>query len=692
MSSNQRVVHCNEKEQGKLLLFKQGINDPINRLSSWSSEHDCCEWKGVQCHNTTGRITSLDLNSIMYNESASFKGEINLSLLLQIEFLNYLDLSANNFTNVSIQPSHNNITISTKLHHLDLSYNQYLHIDNLHWLSQLPSLKHLDLTSVNLEKETNWLEIVAMLPKLLELLLSNCELNNIHSSLKYVNLTSLVVLDLSHNNFNSEFPQWLNLRKIKTPCATQEPTQRINSKLAGKSLILSGFRYPFQSRGIFQKALDNFSTYLLYLLEIISYFEFHMDANWIPSFQLEDIDLSNTVLGSKLPAWLYTQNSLHTLDISSTGISLIDEDKFPSFVAGIEYLYLLNNSISADISNVILSARVIRLDHNNFTGKLPSISTKAVLFDVSHNSFSRGFPNSWVNWTELFYIKMESNKLTGELPPDMSNLTELLFINLENNEFSGKIPRMPPNSEILILKSNQFEGNIPPQLCNLSDLYILDFSHNKLSGSIPQCLHKIANTVSGEIEWSWTIDLSANNLSGEILEKLFRLVEIRSLNLSHNHLTGKIPNMIGDMRNLESLDLSYNQLVGEIPQSMAGLTFLEVLNLSYNNFNGQVPQGPQLQSFEGWSYVGNPELCGVPLTKNCTQEENLHKTKQHVEDNSFRDSLYLGMGVGFAMGFWGLCGSLFLSRTWRHAYFQFLNHVVDKIHLTVALKFRNFGG
>ncbi|KAF1891036.1 hypothetical protein Lal_00001172 [Lupinus albus] len=628
MSSNHSVVQCNEMDQDKLLLFKQGINDPINRLSSWSSEHGCCEWKGVHCHNTTGRITSLDLNSNMYNESASFKGEINLSLLLQLEFLNYLDLSSNNFTNVSIQPTHNNnITISTKLHYLDLSNNQYLHIDNLHWLSQLPSLKHLDLRSVNLEKQTNWLEIVAMLPKLLELLLSNCELNNIHSSLKYVDLTSLTDLDLSQNNFNSEFPQWLNLPNLRYLSLRGNQLKGSIPNWLGNisSLMDLDFRSNLLTGNLPESLGQLFNLFTLFVgnnslsgtlsekhfynlsqlsnLDLSgSDFEFHMDANWIPSFQLEDIDLSNTVLGSKIPAWLYTQSSLGTLDISSTGISSIDEDKFPSFVAGIEYLYLSNHSISADISNVILCVSVTCLDHNNFTGKLPSISAKADVFDVSHNSFSGGFPSSWVNGTELFYIDMESNKLTGELPPDMSNLTELLFINLENNEFSGKIPRMPPNSEMLILKSNQFEGNIPPQLCNLSALHILDFSHNKLSGSIPQCLHKIANMVSGENDSSWysfreltfnlvmkgqglkyryigllrTIDLSAKNLSGEIPEKLFRLVKIESLNLSHNHLTGTIPNMIGDMKNLESLDLSYNQLVGEIPQSMAGLTFLEV--------------------------------------------------------------------------------------------------------------------
>ncbi|KAK2387420.1 receptor protein EIX2 [Trifolium repens] len=66
-----------------------------------------------------------------------------------------------------------------------------------------------------------------------------------------------------------------------------------------------------------------------------------------------------------------------------------------------------------------------------------------------------------------------------------------------------------------------------------------------------------------------TIDLSANNLSGEVPLELYQLVQVQTLNLSHNNFIGTIPKTIGDMKNLESLDLSNNKLYGEIPQSRA---------------------------------------------------------------------------------------------------------------------------
>ncbi|KAF8394889.1 hypothetical protein HHK36_018827 [Tetracentron sinense] len=54
---------------------------------------------------------------------------------------------------------------------------------------------------------------------------------------------------------------------------------------------------------------------------------------------------------------------------------------------------------------------------------------------------------------------------------------------------------------------------------------------------------------------------------------------------------------------------------------LANLTFLSVLNLSYNNLVGRIPQGTQFQTFTEASFEGNGGLCGVPLTKNCTEAE-----------------------------------------------------------------------
>jgi Leucine-rich repeat (LRR) protein len=145
------------------------------------------------------------------------------------------------------------------------------------------------------------------------------------------------------------------------------------------------------------------------------------------------------------------------------------------------------------------------------------------------------------------------------------------------------------------------------------------------------------------------MDLSSNNLTGEIPEELTSLYGIRFLNLSNNHLHGKIPKKISNMTLLESLDVSTNQLTGVIPQSMASLTFLSYLNLSHNHFFGRIPSGTQLQSFSAQSFIGNQDLCGPPLTPSCIGDDSpleptLNADDERDENGGWVDKKWFYMG------------------------------------------------
>ncbi|KAG2688925.1 hypothetical protein I3760_09G115900 [Carya illinoinensis] len=193
-----------------------------------------------------------------------------------------------------------------------------------------------------------------------------------------------------------------------------------------------------------------------------------------------------------------------------------------------------------------------------------------------------------------------------------------------------------------------------------------------------------------------SLDLSNNNLSGEIPDNITSLSKFINMNLSANQLNGKIPENIGNMHDLESLDLSRNELSGPIPKSLSALNFLSHLNLSFNNLSGQVPYGKQLQTLNDPSiYEGNYLLCGPPLPNKCPGFETEPRGspgKGNGEDD--RDgkgvldspiSFYFCLVIGFIVGFWGVCGTLIIKTSWRLGYFRSFDHMKDKIYIFIMV-------
>ncbi|XP_028792844.1 receptor-like protein EIX2 [Neltuma alba] len=725
---------CHERDRSSLLSFKQGVVDPSNLLSSWSTLPDCCQWDGVQCdHNN--RVFGLSLSAeylrgyenayhrhyyvdrISNNHSESLRGEINLSSLLALEFLERLNLGDNDFERISMAPINNSVATHTHLPHnssklllLSLSYNIHLHIDNLHyWLSRLPSLTSLDLSGVHLPSETNWVQSLASLP-LNDLNLCDCNLTTSILPFQHANFSSLSYLDLSLNDLTFGLPNWLfNLSKDHL-----HSFYLSQCNLRGQIPDLSGYR------------------------------------------NLMSLDLSNNKLKGSIPKWLGQLHRLTILDLSNNSFHGSIPSDLLNASALLDYLDISfnnlsgplpnilgqnksANSIGVDISNLFpRTALKIFMSFNKFEGRLPRVQNWVQALDLSYNYFSGSLYSSLchseTNQSVLEYLDLSNNYLTQELPDCWNSRRYLVYIYLENNQLTGRVPAMMgsslPRLRALDLHNNDFSGDIPSTFNNCTYLVLLNLEENNFSGgSIPHCLHNATSLASlknvldfrtgprppsdytmptakefmkidlhikgQQLDYGKTlklvrsIDLSANRLSGEIPVQLFKLTKLQSLNLSYNYLIGEIPEQIGEMKDLESFDLSHNNLHGNIPQSMAGLSFLDVLNMSYNHFSGQIPLGTQLQSFDAWSYAGNPELCGPPLQKNCTIPDNTEKVEEN-EDDGFLKSLYLGMGVGFAVGFWVVSGSLLLNKAWRHSYFRFFNGVVDRIYVIVAIKLQRF--
>ncbi len=185
-------------------------------------------------------------------------------------------------------------------------------------------------------------------------------------------------------------------------------------------------------------------------------------------------------------------------------------------------------------------------------------------------------------------------------------------------------------------------------------------------------------------------------LTGVIPEGIVSLDGIINLNLSWNNLNGKIPYMIGAIKSLESLDLSKNNLYGEIPQSLSDLTYLSYLNLSYNNLTGRVPSGTQLCSLYDQNhhlYDGNDGLCGPPLQKSCYKYDASKQGYQIRSKQGFHiGSFSIGVTVGFMAGLWVVFYILLFKKSWRIAYFCFLDNMYDEVYVKAIVVWAKLTG
>ncbi len=109
-----------------------------------------------------------------------------------------------------------------------------------------------------------------------------------------------------------------------------------------------------------------------------------------------------------------------------------------------------------------------------------------------------------------------------------------------------------------------------------------------MSGPIPDLRHLRNLTV---------LQLSENQLSGEIPASLDSLTSLQQLTLDQNQLSGPIPDL-SHLRNLTVLQLSENQLSGEIPSSLGNLANLKIARFASNtdaegnpSLTGCVPVG-----------------------------------------------------------------------------------------------------
>eukprot|EP00250_Pteridium_aquilinum_P022161 c25313_g1_i2 orf=457-2898(+) len=276
--------------------------------------------------------------------------------------------------------------------------------------------------------------------------------------------------------------------------------------------------------------------------------------------------------------------------------------------------------------------QTLRLFNNNLIGRIEQFDLSKLqqltTFTVHHNNFIGSLPGGFTSRKKLVLFDVQNNNLSGPLPSntELHGLLNLRVLVMSSNKLSGQIPGWVwklPMLQVLDLSNNRFHSTMPTTVTHLN-YFKQDQSRNSnqttLYEEVPQTIKFTFQVLTYILNTRVFIDLSMNNLEGDITESFGDLLSLTGLNLSHNNIVGRIPASLGKLTNLDVLDLSHNNLTGGIPQELGQLGGLSTLDLSYNHLQGPIPTTNNLNTrYNYTSFEGNPSLCGTPLPKNCSK-------------------------------------------------------------------------
>lgn len=634
-------------------------------------------------------LSVLDLSDNHFSASSSSLLELPSALQhLDLSNAGVSGLVPNNFLAVYpnlvlLNLSHNNLSgslpenfpmSSGSLQILDMSFNNLTGtISELEFQNSCTSLIQFDISMNHLTSV-----IPSSLSNCTNLKTMNLSYNSFTGDIpqSFANLGSLERLDLSNNHLSGSIPSGLgnacgSLRHLKL--SSNNISGSIPDSLFSCSLLqLLDFSSNNLSSSIPGEVLKGLSS--LETLQLSNNFISGQFPSSISSCKnLKIADFSSNKLSGALPPEI------------CPGDSLLEELRIPDNMITGEIPPQLSNC--SKLRTIDISLNFLRGPIPAELGQLANLEQLMLWF----NSIDGRIPPELGQCRKLKNLILNNNFISGDIPPDLLKCRNLEWISLTSNKISGRIPRgfgWLSRLAVLQLANNSLSGEIPKELGNCSSLVWLDLNSNRLTGEIPARLGRqvgakatsgilsgntlafvrnVGNSckgVGGLLEFAgirperllqvptlktcdftrlysgaalsdWThyqtleyLDLSYNNLHGEIPAEFGNMLVLQVLDLAHNRLTGEIPSTLGQLRNLGVFDASHNKLRGTIPDSFSNLSFLVQIDLSDNELTGPIPSLGQLSTLPASQYANNPGLCGVPLPPCQVPESNVPATAQ----------------------------------------------------------------
>lgn len=166
----------------------------------------------------------------------------------------------------------------------------------------------------------------------------------------------------------------------------------------------------------------------------------------------------------------------------------------------------------------------LAISRNSFEGFISeehlSNLSNLVYLDLSFNSLAFNLSSQWVSPFQLEYILLRSCKLGPKFPHWTQTVGNFTFLDLSSNGISDSIPMsfwdFSPGLLYLNLSSNNIKGEIPNLSSNFIYYPAIDLSSNRFEGSIPRFLFHTSSVYLDRNKFSGTLSF-LNSIEGALM-------------------------------------------------------------------------------------------------------------------------------------------------------------------------------
>lgn len=655
--------NCDGDKKRILKEFYLALHGDYWEANNWFVSENECEWTGITCNNNSEKnIIAINLSGMKLSGTVP-------SSIFNFDALETIDLS-NNFITFKFD----GIRKLTNLGVLDLSTTGLDSVEDIEQLRDT-SISELDLSS-----------------------------NNINSAIPSAiyRLNNLRVLKLSYNKFSGTLSSDIGL------LTNLEELFLFGNNLTGQipdeiGVLGNTLKVAILSENDFTGEIP----YSMSFMPVMENLSIHQKTNTrggltgnVPHFsgspKLAYLNLSGNSLSGFLPSnFMVNSERLGEdifVDLSSNKI----QGQIPSSWDMFGYLNInLSNNMINHIHSSLCSMKGWQ---NGALGALDGCDP-ILCAAGSFNANGRATPgNECVPCPSAqFFGTTKCHELGSD---EVWWILETFYASTNGEEWSGGngwLQSPDPcdgtwrgitcdKDKVNILEINLSESGLtgtPDNIIfNLPRLQVLDLSYNDINFSfdgigaakdlrILKLSETRVNSIAGvgqAISLN-ELHLTGANLSGQIPDEVFNLVNLRGLYLNYNRFTGRLSSKIGQLVNLENLFLLRNDLTGQIPASIGDLKQMRALTLSQNHFVGSIPESiNQMQNLEVLAIQG-------------TSVNSQSKSRRKLLGQSRRTQLVTGL-TGTLPSFDGLknLDSLYLafnSLSGKIPY-DFLSGITDK--------------